>query len=332
MVVARATIRPTAVAVGQDGVMETTRRRGILFGAQVAVALGLLILVWRVVDGGEALRLLSHANIGWILAAVLALSLQIVLSALRWRITAGQLGIMLSATTMIREYYLSQIINQSLPGGVLGDASRAVRARSQAGLLASGQAVVLERLAGQVGLLIVLTGAFIVTVTVPGGVEWPGWLATIVAILIGGALAVPLVLGGFARLLPPRSRQFITGLIASARHALAGKEVRWAQLVLSLATALANIAGVVFCARALGVELGFGAAMAIVPLILLTMLIPITVSGWGLREAAAVALFPLAGLSATEGLATSIAFGVVLIVIALPGLWFLRPSAHPESG
>lgn len=314
--------------VSQDGVMGNTGRRWVLLVVQVAVAVGLLTLVWRLVDGGEALQLLTQANIAWLLAAIGVLSLQIVLSALRWQITAGQLGITFNRGSAIREYYLSQIINQSLPGGVLGDAGRAVRARSQAGLLASGQAVVLERLAGQVGLLIVLTGAFIVTVTVPGGVVWPGWLATLVAILIAVALTVPFVLIGVARLLPPRARQFITGLLTSARHAVGGKEVRWAQLVLSLATALANIAGVVFCARALGVDLSFGVAMAIVPLMLFTMLVPITVSGWGLREAAAAALFPLAGLSAAEGLATSVAFGVVLIVIALPGLFFLRSTTH----
>lgn len=314
--------------IGQDGVMGSSRRRWVLLVVQIAVAVGLLILVWRLVDGGEALQLLSRANIAWVLAAIGVLSLQIVLSALRWRITAGQLGIALDRRSAIREYYFSQIINQTLPGGVLGDAGRAVRARSQAGLLASSQAVVLERLAGQVGLLVVLTGAFVVTVAVPGGLAWPGWLAALVTFLIGLALTAPFVVKGFARLLPLRSRQFVTGLEASARHALAGKEVRWAQLVLSLATALANIAGVVFCAKALGVDISFGVAMAIVPLMLFTMLVPITISGWGLREAAAAALFPLAGLAGAEGLATSVAFGVVLIVIALPGLVFFHRSSE----
>lgn len=314
--------------IGQDGVMGSSRRRWVLLVVQIAVAVGLLILVWRVVDGGEALQLLSQANIAWVLAAIGVLSLQIVLSALRWRITAGQLGIALDRQSAIREYYLSQIINQTLPGGVLGDAGRAVRARSQAGLLASSQAVVLERLAGQVGLLVVLTGASVVTVAVPGGLAWPGWLSTLVTILISLALTAPFLMRGFARLLPPRARQLVTELLASARHALAGKEVRWAQLVLSLATALANIAGVVFCAKALGVDISFGVAMAIVPLMLFTMLVPITISGWGLREAAAAALFPLAGLGAAEGLATSVAFGVVLIVIALPGLVFFHRSSE----
>lgn len=309
--------------------MGIARRRWILPLVQVAVAVGLLTVVWRIAGGGEALQLLAEANPGGILAAVGVLSLQIVLSAFRWHITARQLGLSFSRATAIREYYLSQIINQTLPGGILGDAGRAVRAKGQAGLMASGQAVILERLAGQVGLLMVLSVAFIVTLTVPGGLTWPGWLASIIAMGIGLALATPFLVGATARLLPRRVGDFLTALGRSARLGLTARRVLGAQLGVSIATALANIAGFVLCARALGIDLEFGVALALVPLILFTMLIPLTVGGWGLREAAAVALFPLAGLSVAEGLATSITFGVVLIVIALPGLWFLRPGSKP---
>jgi hypothetical protein len=61
----------------------------------------------------------------------------------------------------VREYYLAQIVNQSLPGGMIGDAGRAVRARAQAGLLAAGQAVVFERLAGQIAMFLALAVAFL---------------------------------------------------------------------------------------------------------------------------------------------------------------------------
>jgi hypothetical protein len=50
------------------------------------------------------------------------------------------------------------------------------------------------------------------------------------------------------------------------------------------------------------------------------MLIPLTISGWGVREGAAAALFPLAGTTASEGFAASVAFGLVLLVAVLPGL------------
>ena len=117
---------------------------------------------------------------------MLALSVQTVLSALRWKLTARQLGIRLGAGPAIGEYYLSQVVNQSLPGGMIGDAGRAVRSRSQAGLVAAGQAVIFERLAGQIAMFATLTMAFLATLAVPGGFEWPRWLAAPVAILVAG--------------------------------------------------------------------------------------------------------------------------------------------------
>jgi hypothetical protein len=56
-----------------------------------------------------------------------------------------------------------------------------------------------------------------------------------------------------------------------------------------------------------------------VPLILFTMLIPISISGWGLREGAAAALLPLAGRDGQRRLAASIAFGLTFVASVLPG-------------
>lgn len=93
--------------------------------------------------------------------------------------------------------------------------------------------------------------------------------------------------------------------------------------LLSIATTLCNLAAFGFCAQAVGHGLPPAAIAAFVPLILLTMLVPLTISGWGLREGAAAALFPVAGASASGGLAASVVFGLVLILSTLPGLLVL---------
>ena len=299
-------------------------RKWVIHALQLTLAVALLVVVWRLADGGQALRLLSEANLVWLLAAALVLTLQIVLSARRWQLTASQLGITLSAGTVLREYYLSQLVNQVLPGGVLGDAGRAVRARRQAGLVTSSYTVILERLAGQAGLFVLLATTFVITSFAPGGFDWPAWLAVPVVVLLVAVAAVPpaVILG--AGKLPGRMGQMATELAGSARQALLAPAVRWRQLALSLATATANVTGFALCALAIGAPLSATAAIAIIPLILFTMLLPVTVSGWGLREGAAATLFPLAGLTAAEGLAASVAFGVVLLVIALPCIAFLR--------
>jgi uncharacterized membrane protein YbhN (UPF0104 family) len=291
--------------------------------AQVAIAVGLLGVLWRAFDGPEAARSLASADPSWLAAAFAALTAQTVFSALRWRLTAGQFGIRLGTGYALREYYLAQVVNQALPGGMVGDASRAVRARDQAGLLASTQAVAFERLAGQIAMFLALVFGFTATLVVPGGFAWPRSLALPVGLLVLAGIALPFALRGAQRLpgAAGRSARVIWGAI---HKALAAPPVLPGQIALSTATAACTLAAFAFCAEAIGVGLGLSAVLAMVPLILFTMLIPITISGWGLREGAAAALFPLAGAPSSAGLAASVAFGLVFLATVLPGLVFLR--------
>lgn len=296
---------------------------------QVLFAVALLVLLWRFVEGEQALSLLGAADPIWLVAAFLAITLQTILSAIRWRLTAGALGLSLSRGRALREYYLAQIVNQALPGGILGDAGRAVRSRAPAGLLVSGQAVILERAAGQLALFSVMLMALSVTLLFPVGVDWPGWLLLGVVFLVISFAALVIVLWFIARRSSGKTGRFLMSLQSSSRLAFLPTEVLWRQVSLSVLTAVCNVAGFTFAAWAIGFQLSLLIALALVPMVLLAMLLPLTVSGWGLREGAAVLLFPLVGATATEGLVSSVAFGLVCLVAALPGLVFTRGAKQP---
>lgn len=294
----------------------------VLRSLQVALAVALLTLLWRVADGANAIDLLIGLHVGWLAAAIAALTLQTVLSALRWRLTAGQMGIGLDRVTALREYYLAQVFNQALPGGVLGDAGRAVRARGAAGVLTSAQAVLFERMAGQIALFVVFSVAVIPILLRPGGLDLPAWLEAPVALflLLGGAVFVGL---WRIELWPNASaRRFRAAFL----HALASPDVRVRQVSMSVGTALCNIAAFAFCAQAVGTGLTPVVALVLVPLILLSMLIPLTFGGWGLREGAAIVILPLAGATQSEALAASVAFGCAMLIATVPGLLALRGS------
>jgi uncharacterized membrane protein YbhN (UPF0104 family) len=297
---------------------------------QIGAAVAIFAILWHAADGREALRLLANADPVWFVAALAALTVQTVLSALRWRLTASRLGITVSGRRAVSEYYLSQVINQSLPGGMVGDAARAVRSRAQAGLAKAGQAVVLERLMGQVVMFLVLATAFAVTWVVPGGLVWPSAIAFPVALALAAGVALPPILLT-ARHLPGALGRWAAILHGIIHTGLLQPGTLGRQILLSIGTAACNLAAFAFCARAVGVSLPLGTILAIVPLILFTMLIPISFSGWGLREGAAAALFPIAGATAAQGFATSVAFGLAFIVAVLPGLIPLLLGSRAEG-
>lgn len=295
-------------------------------GIKFAVAVVLMALVWQMVDGAEVAARLRALRPGWVLVAVLLLLGQTVLSALRWRLTAAQLGHEMGLRRALREYFLAQVMNLALPGGVLGDAGRAVRAGAVAGLERAGQAVVFERLAGQAALVaVVLVAALGVSLT-PGGIVLPGAMLAGLAVVTAGLLMA----GGMVVLAGAHWPRVAVWRAAAARAVFA-RGVWPQQAALSLGTVAANLLAFAACAAAVGVWLPLGAVLVILPLVLFTMLVPLTIGGWGLREGAAVALFPLAGATGAEGFAASAAFGVVFLLTSVLGmaLWLWPGRTEP---
>jgi uncharacterized membrane protein YbhN (UPF0104 family) len=295
---------------------------------RLAVVAGIVALVLSFVDLAEVGTVLARAEPGWAALGLVLLLVQTVLSALRWRLTAGRLGLSLSPARAVREYFLSQSLNLSLPGGVLGDAGRALRSRDAAGLLAAGQAVVLERLSGQMALVAVTCAGTMAVALLPGGITLPDGMVLLVLATGAGFFAVlGAMMAGALRL--PR----LAPWAKAARIALFARPVLPLQLLLSLAGVAANLLAFAACAAAVGVWLSPGAVLVLLPLILFTMLIPLGVGGWGFREGAAGALFPLAGASAAEGFAASATFGGVFLLSSLAGLLlFLWPERKGPEG
>jgi uncharacterized protein (TIRG00374 family) len=299
---------------------------------RLAVTAIILVMLWQAVDGPAAIALLLQADPILLALAVLALTAQTVLSALRWRLTARALGQIIPVGRALREYYLSQIVNQSLPGGVVGDAGRAVRARHEAGLKRAGQAVLFERLAGQLALFAVTMLAVIIVLLRPDVVPLPVWVVQMVAIAGGVIVVTGTLLAIIAKGQNVVNRHIRDWVDAFAMSVLS-PAVLPRQMMLSLGTTFLNLLAFALCAGATGTIMPVLAVMIVVPLILFTMLIPISVSGWGLREGAAAALFPVIGATATQGFAASLAFGVMYLISVLPGVpvVMMRSSQKPAE-
>lgn len=287
---------------------------------RTCVPVALLLLLARVIDVRAALALLRGARVEWIAAGLLLVQLQIVASALRWRWTAARLGQRIGARRAMAEYYLASLVNQTLPGGVTGDAARAVRNAEGTSLGTAGLAVFAERVSGQAALF---------AVTLVGLACWPALVAgdrpasSVRAVaLVGVGVAASILLVRVAgRRGPARVRQAMSRLRAALHLAWVADGAWLVQGAASLAIVAGYLALYAACGLALGAPLPMSALVTVVPLALLTMLLPVSIGGWGLREAASAALWPLVGLTAESGLATSVLYGLVALAGSLPGLY-----------
>lgn len=311
------------------------RRPGRLSGAwlRLVVSFALLGLVIAWIEPAALLAAVGEMSAAWLLAG-LALSLpQFLLSAWRWQFTARRLGLALPFRAALREYYLASLLNQLLPGGLLGDVARAHRhAQANAGGAAAWHAVILERACGQLVLLVFAFAALAFAPPQLGerlGAAWLAATATRPGYLPTALLLLALALTGAAILAGGRTvLRWLDHLVADARRAFLDGRALALQLGLSLAIVASYVLVFVCCARGLGLATPLSVLLPLVVWVLVAMTAPVSVAGWGVREAAAALAWPLAGLPATEGVAASLAYGAVVLVSTLPGL---VPLLSPAS-
>lgn len=276
------------------------------------LSLLLVLLVLLVIDAGDVLTVLQRLPT-WALLAALALSVpQVVLSAMRWRYTARKLGLPLGVSESILSYYRATLVNQLMPGGVLGDVERAWRARHpQARTSAAAHSVMIERLSGQLALL--LTIGVLMAIAPPVSISLPGLSGK--ALWMGAGLVLLVIL--IRRV--PAMRHYWARFRQDLRRALLDWPAPVVQVTLSAAVVATYFATLLVLDMALASQPITADKLALHACLLLSMVLPVSVAGWGVREGVAAVLWPLAGFPASEGVALGMAYGVVILLGSLPG-------------
>lgn len=257
----------------------------------------------------------------WLAAALAVTFVQVLVSAWRWRFTAHRLDLSLSWLRALGDYYLANFVNQVLPGGVAGDALRAHgHARDTGSTGPAWRAVVIERTSGQ---LVVALGTVVVFGLVPVWREvwsaaWPGgagaWLLALLAVVLLTA-----VLAAIVRRWPTHWR-----VLREDIHVALLAPAAWPrQLASSIAIVFSYVLVFALAGRAIGAGMDFTLLLAVALPILLAMLIPLSVAGWGFREAAAASVWLALGLPAEQGVAVAMAYGLVNLAASLPGALLL---------
>ena len=310
--------------------------RPILFVIlKVAVSAGLLYLALSGVNFPAIQARLGQINLFWIALAIAATLVQIGVAALRWREIANACDAHLSIGTALRFNLVGAFFNQTLPSTIGGDGARLwLLQRHGAGWQASTYSVLVDRAVG----LIVL--AVIVVVSLPwslGLIDNQHGRAAL-ALLDLAALAGCIAFLLFGML----SWQWIQD-IWPARHLhgcarLAGRVMFDSQigpriLLLSVLNHLLSVVIAACAGLAIAAPVSFGQMLLLIPPISLITLMPISIAGWGVREATMGLAFGYAGLMTNEGVNVSLLFGAVSFIVgAVGGLVWIFSAEKAAQG
>jgi uncharacterized membrane protein YbhN (UPF0104 family) len=247
--------------------------------------------------------------------------------AWRWSVVAHALGDRLPLSAAVASSYRAQLLNTTLPGGVLGDVHRGVSHGRSVGDPGRGlRGVAWERFAGQL-IQVCVTVVVLWVLPSPVRAALPG------AAVAAGFVAILVVVAAVAH---HGRADVVSRVLRVARRDVRRIVARrfWPPLVLASALALAgHVATFLVAARAAGVSASPVRVLPLALLVLVAMAVPLNVAGWGPREGVSAWAFASAGLTADRGVATAVVYGVMVLVGSLPGAVVLvAGTLHRRSG
>lgn len=306
-------------------------KAGTLFKViRLAVSVGLIgFLIFKL----DVTKIASH--LGGValapLAAAAAMDLLMILAqAWRWSVLLRARGVVIGFARLVYYYLVSIFFSSFLPTSVGGDFARIVAVSTATDKRADAVAsIVVERI---MGFFVLIPLSLLALPFVAG--ELKEWKLVITAEAVG----VILVLGFLVLLVRPVARTF-SRMLGPIFTLLARFRVRdrmervydsiviyrgnrraiLAGVALSVLSRLLWICACYFVGRAFALNLSLPALLLVTPIVELVRMVPVSISGIGLREAAFAAMLKQFGVEYSLGLSFGIVVYVIFFIFAVAG-------------
>lgn len=298
-------------------------------------ALMLGVLIWQIppFEIRDVVPTFTTRTVLWLLVAMALTLFGLVLSALRWQRVLEVLGLHAGLRRLLSHYLAGQFVSNVLPTTIGGDVLRVSRLSRETGESPKTFAsVVLERLTGWLVLPVISVVGFLVNPPLQD-------LGRATQLALGLAFATLLALGIVLYAVADQRiggrfeardgwRRFASavhlGLTRLRRDPAAAVNV----LLVGFAYQLVLVLAAVAAAQALGVRpAGLTALLAFFPAVAIAQVLPIGISGLGVREGAFILFLGPLGVAAHD----AIALGLLLYLLNL-GVSLLGAPAFAVGG
>jgi uncharacterized membrane protein YbhN (UPF0104 family) len=286
----------------------------------------------------------------WLIAAAIVIVCASICGGLRWGFLMRSVGFKGSFRGYISLYFAGGLINQGLPSTLGGDSYRAITAthitsnnslsdtkeldkelhhsvdleHATPKLRLSFSMTLVDRLLGLAGNNM-LGGLGLVI----GGATLASWGQELGYVVLG----VMIFSGLLAALLLAwsTSREMLQSLLNrfQMNNAMPGIKLAFSwpinmvQVLYAIGIHCFLILAFGFCLKAYGGEAPISSLMIGLPALSLLLMLPISISGWGLREATLSSVLALWGVNPSLTVLASISYGAISVLSVLPGAFFL---------
>lgn len=305
-------------------------KKQLLIALKIVVSVGLMGVLISGIDLGAERDRIMAADMGLLLAAAVALALQVGIGGARWWVVMRAIGTPMRLIDLTRLFWIGGFFSQALPSSVGGDPIRIFMTYKEGGM-SLGKAingVMLERVVTIVGLVVLVA---LVQPSFLPKIDENARMLTIwgLALLAAGTVFVIIALMCLDRLPESLTRfRIVRGMhtLADDTRKLFLHPVHAGLAIVFGVLTHVNISYCVFLlAQSLAIDVTWLDCMVLMPPVILVTTLPISIAGWGVREGAMTVAFSLVGVSQGGAVVLSLSMGLLAIVIMAPAglVWLL---------
>jgi glycosyltransferase 2 family protein len=309
--------------------MARTLPRVLSTAAKAAVTILLLALLFRKIDYSATLQHLRDIRPLTAIASILILSAAVAVATARWSIVLQSMGRRFTGWTLFRFNLIGQFFNQALPSTIGGDGVRLWLVYQQGCTFAEAfNSVLIDRMSGFLVLALMSLYGLPTLVERMFAIP-PGETVAVVIVVVVALLAVLYGLArGRARIARYRAGRFVAQIVTDMMFLAARPRDAAKIAALSVGAQLAAFLLIWLILRDLGADVSVVGVMIVAPVVMLLLVLPVSIAGWGLREGLFVLGFGLLNVRQELALAASIVFGLINLAEGLIGgiFWLLQPA------
>jgi uncharacterized protein (TIRG00374 family) len=305
-----------------------TRDR-LLVAVRIVVSVALLAMLFSQIDVGGLWISTRSASVPWLIIALFVYFCHVLTSTWRWHLLLTAQNVHVPQRELLSSLLVSYFFNNFLPSNIGGDVvrirdtARPARSKTLATLV-----ILVDRVMGVIGLFLVAAIAATVAGETRGvsGSPTPFWLWT--TLLVGAAVVLPVVLSParLGRLLTPLTvlhpewiGERIETLTATLHRFRAQPGVLASCFTGAVAVQTLLVIYYLAVVHALHMPITVWDLAVIVPISLVVQMLPLSVNGFGLREATFSFYFTRLGLPVQTGVLLSLVATGLAMLFSLSG-------------
>jgi hypothetical protein len=310
-------------------------RRILLSTIKILISVALLYLALRKVNLSELASRINFSSLGWIGLAIAVTFLQIFIGVLRWCQIGAECHAPLPTRQAMRFNLIGTFFNQTLPSSIGGDAVRLwLVARGGAGWRAATYSIFVDRAIGLIALAIIIVASLPWSYNLIGDPQGRSALLFVDFAALAGGMGF-LVLGALRWPWLKRwwGTHHIYACAVIANRVIFSRARGPKVAVLSLLVHVLAVVVAWCVVQSIAAPAGFSQVFQLIPPIMLITMLPISIAGWGVREATMGLAFGYAGLMMSEGVNVSLLFGAVSFIVgAFGGLVWIFSAEKAAQG